>query len=69
MATLERLDTLYFKTIKTDSDGRRSASTMNASNTTFLFGFKLGLRGLMAYNATFQDINGVDPGKRGKPLG
>jgi hypothetical protein len=51
----------HFKTIKPNDDGTVSWATINSSNITFLFGIRLGHRGVLAYNATFHDVLGVDP--------
>lgn len=52
----------YFKTFRTTTDGVHCWSTIRASNTTFLFGLKLGIRGFLAYTATFDRIRSVVDG-------
>lgn len=51
-----RCSELHFKTMLTALDGTRCSSTMRASNMHFASGMRLGLRGLLAYNATFYNI-------------
>jgi hypothetical protein len=46
-------DSRYFKKMETTAAGTRCCSTFEVANVTTLFGFKLGLSGLLAYRLTF----------------
>lgn len=66
----EICSTSYFAEIKKESSGTNCWSTLRTSNTTFAFGVKLGLFGLMAYNFTFRTIeHAPDTSPYGKGTG
>jgi hypothetical protein len=53
---------LYFRKQNTGPNGTASWSIMQPGNVTILLGQKLGFRGLLAYNLTFDGITNAAPG-------
>lgn len=53
---------IYYKEPKVTATGGQCWTTLKPANVKPLLGLKLGLRGLLAYNATFARVSPLTPG-------